>query len=181
MTRINPKQAAIFVIVLTVIAVFINANFRSRQEKLSTQIAEMTQVVSQKETPLVSKENLPPWIGFSTEARQVIAADIAQQDEAMFGKMFIVQCLSASQTPRKFAGYGVNSDVVVVTARFSLSTSTNTSWKWTKSYAVSETIDSGQFQGLTSSDTIQRIVGTLKEQIQKDNESVSALRKASMP
>ena len=135
-------------------------------------------------TAVGGRKNYPPedlYAGFSAEARRVIAADIARQDEARFGRMFTVQCVSASQSPRKFNGYGVSVDLVVVTARFRLSAANGiaSGAKWSKDYAVSETIESGQFQGLTSSDTIQRVVGTLKEQLQKDNDFLSVLHNTS--
>jgi len=129
----------------------------------------------------VLHEAQPPWKDFSDAARQVIAVDIAQRDEAAFQQTFLVKCLSVSQSARKFDGYGIHTDVVVVSARFNISTAPSANWNWTKNFEVSESIDAGQFQGLTSSDTIDRVVRTLREQIQKDQQSISNLRKAANP
>jgi hypothetical protein len=76
----------------------------------------------------------------------------------------------------------VSSDIVVVTASFQLSAvETGGDERWSKGYDVSESVAADQFQGLTTTDTIDRIVGSLKEQILKDSESLSVLRKAFKP
>jgi len=123
------------------------------------------------------------WGEFASEARRAVANDLLRQDESAFGRVFTLQCTSASQSRRRANAYGVNSDVVVVTASFRLSTLEGkaSGSSWLKTYEVVESIAADQFQGLTSADTIGRIVGSLKEQIQKDNESLSALRKGLKP
>ena len=117
-----------------------------------------------------------PYAGFSTEAFRVIAVDIAGQTEDDFGKTFAVKCLSANKVSKKFNGYGVSTDLIVVSARFRVLMTGGT--KWSKDFDVSETIDAAQFQGLTDADTVSRIVRTLKEQIQADRDSISVLKKA---
>ena len=179
MKRITPRRVALFVSVMTAVAVVIYVQHYGQENGRFFPITEPRAVVSgQKIAPPED-----PYAGFSVQARQVIATDIAQQDEVGFSRMFTVQCISANQSAKKFSGYGINSDVVVVAARFKLSAAINNAdgSRWIKTYDVSETIDSAQFQGLTSADTIQRVVGTLKEQIQKDNETRLVLQKASKP
>ncbi|MHB1308692.1 MAG: hypothetical protein ACYC23_16555 [Limisphaerales bacterium] len=123
------------------------------------------------------------WEEFASEARRAIANDLLSQHESTFGKLFTVQCTSASQLRRRANAYGVNSDIVVVAARFRLSAAASSiaDSRWLKTYEVSESIAADQFQGLTDADTIERVVGTLKEQIRNDTTSLSALRSAFKP
>jgi hypothetical protein len=123
-----------------------------------------------------------PWGDLSTAAGRIIAGDLLHQQQVDFGRFFTVQCTSAAQSRKRFNGYGVSSDIVVVTASFQLSAvETGGDERWSKGYDVSESVAADQFQGLTTTDTIDRIVGSLKEQILKDSESLSVLRKAFKP
>jgi hypothetical protein len=120
---------------------------------------------------------------FSTEGRHVLASSIAREDEAAFERLFSVQCVSTDQMQKKFNGYGISSDVVVVNARFRISgTPSNVAAAgWSKDYDVSATIDSAQYQGLTDPDTIRRVVQSLEEAVQQDRESLTALQRMSNP
>jgi hypothetical protein len=118
---------------------------------------------------------LDPYADFSAGAQQMVA-DIAQQDEKQFARIFSVKCISASQSRRKFNGYGINTDMVVVSAHFRLSQISAPTWF--RNYNVSETIDAQQFLGLGDVDTVNRIVDDLKEQITADSAACTFLQKA---
>lgn len=122
-----------------------------------------------------------PWAEFSSEARRAIANDLLGQDESVFGRRFLVQCTSASQSRKRVKAYGATSDIVVVNARFRVSANDATESNWLKTYEVSESIFTDQFQGLEAADTVRQVIDSLKEQIQQDTESMSNLRKAFNP
>jgi hypothetical protein len=180
----DPKRPVIFVLVLAAVALSINCFLPHRPSFFPTMQSFLQKTDA---APLAGLQKISPpadsYPGFTAEARRVIAAYIAKQDETEFGRMFTLQCVSANQSSRRFNGYNVSANLIVVTARFRLSAVTNntTGSKWSKDYEVSETVESGQFQGLTSSDTIQRVVGTLKEQVQKDGDFLSVLHKVFNP
>jgi hypothetical protein len=192
-------QTCVFFGLLMVTALAVTSKFGRKREKhqdipiavqtepvkepQTEQVIEKIQEVTKQEPPVVKirKVEVSPWNDYSKEALQVIANEIAQQDESEFGKLFLVRCDSANSSPREFDGYGIHSRVVVVDARFRIMASTNAVRKWFRSYTVSETIDETQFQGLTSSDTIQRIVASLKDQLKKDGDFLAALRTATPP
>jgi len=123
------------------------------------------------------------WGEFASEARRAIANDLLRQDEVGFGRLFTLQCISASQSRRRTSAYGVISDVVVVTVRFRLSRVKDNGGgsSWLKTYEIVESIAADQFQGLTSPDTTHRIVRSLKKQIQEDKEALPALRNVLKP
>jgi hypothetical protein len=118
-----------------------------------------------------------PTAGFSSQAQQAIAGDIATEDQTQFSREFSVRCLTVSQSEKKFNGYGISTDLIVVSARFRI-TALNTT-KFTKDFKVSASIETGQFEGLTSDDTIQHIVSSLEKQIQEDKETLSVFQKVN--
>jgi hypothetical protein len=124
-----------------------------------------------------------PWREFSSEARQAIAGDLLQRDTTEFERLFALECLSASQSRRRFQGYSVKSDLVVVTARFRVAAANPgpDGSRWAKTYDVSETMTLDEFQGLTSADTVYRIAGALKGQIHKDKEALAVLQRKNLP
>jgi hypothetical protein len=168
MKALQSAEGMTFLVVLTAIAVLLDGfRFSDRQ----------TEVVG-TDAPTHDYHIL-----FSTEGRHVLASSIAREDEAAFGRLFSVQCVSADQIQKKFNGYGISSDVVVVNARFRISATTNNvaAADWSKDYDVSETIDSGQYQGLTNPNTIRRVAQSLEAAVQEDRESLTALQRGSNP
>jgi len=138
-----------------------------------------TEIISPR--PTTPAIVVDPYAGFSTEAQRALADDFTHENKGHFAPSLSVQCISASEMPKKFSGYGISADVVVVRAQFHISATTANAEgsNWSKTYDVSETIDSAQFQGLTSSDTIQRVVRSLKEQMQADSDFLVVMKTSS--
>lgn len=175
--QIPTWKAAVFIGTLAGIALLITAKFGKTKFALPMQTnSNHTSSTNNQTSPSAPHNKAPAWEAYSTEARQVAAGDIASQDEATFTNSFSVQCLSVNQAARKFDGYGIQTEVVVVNARFRISRTASTAKKWTKQYDVSASFETGQFQGLADSETVRSIGAALKEQIQNDQESVSVLR-----
>jgi len=119
------------------------------------------------------------WTQFSAAAREIIATDLLGIEEDQFARQFVVRCGSASQSRRQFQGFGVDSDVIVVTVRFRISEAAGSppGVGLTKVYEVSGTILASQFKGLNDPDTVGRVSRSLQQEIKKDIATVAALQK----
>jgi len=179
MNQMTPKRVALFVGVMTAVATVIYIpRFHPELLQPHQEMGEHAQIDAGNISPAEDSK-----ASFSIEAGRILATDNALQTKTKFGQMFAVECVSASQSERKFSGYGIATDLVVVTARFRLSAATNSAGNsnWSKTYEVSESIDSAQFQGLRSADTVQRVVRTLTELLHGDNEFLRVLHNPSKP
>lgn len=171
MNRLRPARVIRFVVILTVIALVINGRRSPFAEAVAPQPARIVSPSAAQPPDLT--------VGYSSQAQQAIAGDIAQTDQAQFGRIFSVRCLSITQSERKFNGYGINTDMVIVSARFRISALAGRTFS--KDFKISVTIEAPQFQGLSNDDTIQRIVNDLEKQIQTDPQTLSTLHQESKP
>jgi hypothetical protein len=140
----------IVVLTLALIAFFIN-----RGRTFPSQIAR-AEAARQAAMAVANRAPEDPFIGFTAEAKQAIPQE------------YSIKCLAAHDSRRKFSGYGVETEMVVISARFQVSKGS-----WSKNYDISTTIDASQYQGLTDADTIARVVKELSDEMQADTSKLS--------
>src|ERR1043165_6201604 len=123
MRKVETSYVVGFIAVFACVAILIHKHF-PKKVQLSKQ-PEATNSVTTNQTVAAQIAQTPeapqsPLVHYSTEAKRVIATEILGRDEDAFAQRFSFKCLSADQSTKKFAGYGLEGGLVVVAARFRL-------------------------------------------------------------
>ena len=118
-------------------------------------------------------------VAFTDAANDAIATELLNISQDVFQKQFSIQCLDVASSNRNVTGYGLNTSVVVVTGRFTVSSVNPVNGQtWAKTFSVSETVFPDEFQGLNSSTTTTLLADSLKDQISKDRKTLTILKNA---
>lgn len=117
------------------------------------------------------------WSEYTAQIRSLVAMDVLRRDETALLAAFSLDCVSVNQSRRVFSSGGRNSDVVVVNAHFNLVENHKGVNKsaWSRSYDAAATIDSSEFQGISSPDTVERITRRVMDKIVGDKETVARM------
>lgn len=149
----------------------------------ATQPAAVVVATARPEAPVIPQKPKDEWAEYTAQMRSAISADVLRKAEADVLAALSLECSSVTQSLRVAPGGGTKSELIVVIARFRLASNPKQPGKsaWSQSYGAAASIDPKLFQGISSPDTIERIIQDLKENLLADKETLAKLQASVTP
>lgn len=141
--------------------------------------AAVVVATAKSETPGVPQPPKAEWAEYTAHLRSVISEGVLRKEEADVLAALSLECSSVTQSLKGKPG----DELVVVLARFRLASNPKQPGKkgWSQTYSSAASFNPKTFQGIKSSETIERVIQDLKENLLEDKETLTKLQQAVSP